>query len=83
MRRPRVIAKASIKEENGHVRYRLMRMVLARKAFYLIFISYNGENRLCALDCDSVEEAEEIFDSLVKTRSTPLSLCESIYELQK
>lgn len=83
MRRPRIIAKASIKEEDGHVHYKLMRMVLAGKAFYLIFISYNGECRLCTLDCKEKQIAADIFDSIVKTRSTPLSLCDSIYELQK
>ncbi len=82
MKRVKVIAKASIKAESGYIHYKLLRLRLAKHSFYLIFISYNGESRLCAFECKE-GEAKDIFTSIIRTRTTPISLYDSIYDLQK
>ena len=69
--------------ESGRIEYKLLRLLINDETFYLVFLSFRGESRVCTLECNKRATAEEIFDSLIKTRSTPLSLSDSIYELQK
>ena len=69
--------------ESGRIEYKLLRLHINDETFYLVFLTFRGESRVCTLDSKQRAAAEKIFNSLIKTRSTPLSLSDSIYELQK
>ena len=50
---------------------------------FIFFVKYNGTVNRCTLGCATRAEALRRFSLLTRSRTTPLSLIDSVYEMHK
>ena len=48
---------------------------------FIVSISYCGEDSICALDVSEYSVAAELFDLIVRSQTTPVSLFDTVYDI--